>query len=59
MGLRMKHYLDMTMSELEQERQAIVKEVERRLALAKRAQELGFDIDAAYEPYRDGDSRDG
>lgn len=55
----MKHYLDMTMSELEQERQAIVKEVERRLALAKRAQELGFDIDAAYEPYRDGDSRDG
>lgn len=55
----MKHYLDMSMVELEKARQAIVKEVERRLALAKRAQELGFDIDAAYEPLRDGDAERG
>lgn len=38
----MKDYLDMTMWELEQERQKIIKEVERRLVLVRRARELGL-----------------
>ena len=42
------HYLDMTTWELEQERRAIIKEIERRIALEQRAKEL----EVHYGPHR-------
>lgn len=33
-------YIDMTMAELERERQKIIKEIERRIAIAQRRKEL-------------------
>lgn len=41
-------YIDMTMWQLEQERQKIIKEIERRIILRKRAEEL----ELYYSPHR-------